>query len=137
MQRTKLGISVGLLGAGAYFCGLLGWYVPLVLIAGYVLLVEENQWLRKTSVKAVIVTMFFALLSVLIGLIPDCISTVSSVFGIFGGSFSIGFLTKLVAALQNILSLIRIVVLAIMGFKALTQGNIAFSPADKLSDKHM
>ena len=39
--KTKLGISLGLLGAALYFMGLMG-ITPLVLLAGYVLLFEEN-----------------------------------------------------------------------------------------------
>ena len=51
MQKTRLGISVGLLGAAIYFMGLFSGYLLAVLLAGYVLLFEENSWLRKNAVK--------------------------------------------------------------------------------------
>ena len=44
MQKTKLGISVGLLGAAIYFMGLFGGYLVAVLLAGYILMFEENEW---------------------------------------------------------------------------------------------
>lgn len=53
MQKTKLGISVGLLGAIIYFTSLFGSsYLIAILLCGYILLVEDNPWLRKTSVKS-------------------------------------------------------------------------------------
>ena len=50
MQKTRLGISVGMLGAAIYLTGLFSGYVVAVLMAGYVLLFEENSWLRRSAV---------------------------------------------------------------------------------------
>ena len=61
MQKTKLGISVGLLGAAVYFCGVLS-LLALIIVAGYILLVEENIWLRKSAVKAVVIYVSFAII---------------------------------------------------------------------------
>ena len=43
MQKTRLGISVGLLGAGVCFLGLVGGYLVTAILAGYILLFEENE----------------------------------------------------------------------------------------------
>lgn len=59
MQKAKLGISVGLLGAAIYLTALSGSLLGLLVLAGYVLLVEDNQWLRLSAVKAVAVYLFF------------------------------------------------------------------------------
>ena len=53
MEKSKLGISVGLLAALLYFLGLLSGYLVTVLVAGYILVAESNLWLRKSAVKAV------------------------------------------------------------------------------------
>lgn len=45
MQKTRLGISVGMLGAAIYLTGLFSGYLVVVLMVGYVLLFEENSWL--------------------------------------------------------------------------------------------
>ena len=50
MQKSKLGISVGLLGALIYFAGLINPLAMIVLV-GYVLLKEENPWLRKAQLR--------------------------------------------------------------------------------------
>ena len=53
MQKTKIGISVGVMGAVMYFASLFGGYIPMLLLAGYIFLKEENIWLRKAAFKAV------------------------------------------------------------------------------------
>ena len=50
-MKTKLGISVGILAAATYLAALIG-ITPLLLVAGYILIVEENDFLKKTAVKA-------------------------------------------------------------------------------------
>lgn len=46
MEKSKLGISIGLLGALVYFMGLLNT-TALIIIAGYILLFEQNGWLKN------------------------------------------------------------------------------------------
>ena len=59
MQKTRLGISVGLLGAATYFAGLFSGLLAALLLAGYVLMFEENEWLRRSVVKAITLTILF------------------------------------------------------------------------------
>ena len=59
MQKTKLGISVGLLGAIFFFAGFFGGYLVTILMAGYILLVEDNAWLERVTVKGVVLMLFF------------------------------------------------------------------------------
>ena len=47
MQKTKIGISVGVMGAVMYFASLFGGYIPMLLLAGYIFLREENIWLSR------------------------------------------------------------------------------------------
>ena len=82
MEKTKLGVSVGLVGAAAFFCALFGGYTPTLLVAGYVLLFEENVWLKKTCVKAVALMMSISVLVTGIGLIPDLFGWLSDFLGL-------------------------------------------------------
>ena len=137
MQKTRFGITVGLLGAAIYFMGLFGGYLVTALLAAYVLLFEENQWLKKNAVKSIAIMILFSLLSVLVHLIPNAISFIDDVIGIFGGSFYIGFISKLANAVTSALNLIETVLFIALGIKALNQGNIAVPVVDKLIDKYM
>ena len=60
MQKTRLGISAALLGAVVCFSGLFSGYLLVFLLTAYILLMEENVWLKKTAVKTVAVLMVFS-----------------------------------------------------------------------------
>ena len=81
MQKAKLGISVGLLGAAIYLTALSGSLLGLLVLAGYVLLVEDNQWLRLSAVKAVAVYLFFTFVIQAVGYVPDVLGIISEYVG--------------------------------------------------------
>lgn len=137
MQKTKLGISVGLLGAAIYFSGLFNGLLLIVILSGYVLLAEDNEWLRRTSVKAVVLMIVFSLAFSIVGLIPDAIGLISSLVGIFGGSFSIPFITSIVEFINNGLELIKIILFIVLGIKSLNQGTIVIPFIDNIISKYM
>lgn len=137
MQKTKLGISVGLLGALLYFSGLFSGYVITIIIAGYVLLVEENAWIRKTSVKAVALMVAFSVISAVVGLIPNAIGLINDVCNIFGGYFSIAIISDIVALIQSVIVIAEKLVFLALGIKAFSQGTIRIPMVDDLVNKHM
>ena len=137
MQKTRLGISVGLLGAAIYFMGLFSGYLLAVLLAGYVLLFEENSWLRKNAVKAMSVMAVFSLLITVLNLVPNAIGFINDVVSIFGGSFSVAFLSNLISAAVAALNIIEKLLIIGLGVKALTQGTIAVPVVDNLINKYM
>ena len=96
---------------------------------------EENVWLKKTAVKTVAVLMVFSLLNAVLGLIPDLISVISSIFNIFNGSFSIRILSSIISAARSVLGFLETLLLLGLGFKALNQGTIKIPMIDKLVDK--
>lgn len=135
MQKTKLGVTVALFGAAIYFISLFGGYVPVIILGGYVLLMEENVWLKKAAVKSVAVLTMFALFSSLLNLIPGVISFVDDIFNIFGGYFTIGVVSAIVNMLTSALSLLRTLLFILLGLKALNQGDISVPGIDKLVNK--
>lgn len=137
MQKTKLGVSVGLLGAAVYFSGLFGEYIPAILIAGYVLLFEENEWLKKACVKAVAVMMSISVVIALLGLIPDCLGWISSLLSIFEVYFSASIVNSIINVITDALSIIRTVLLLVLGVKALNQATINVPVVDNLVNKYM
>lgn len=137
MQKTKLGISVAVMGAAMYFMGLFSGYFAVVVLAGYVLLMEENEWLKKTAVKVLTLMIAFSLLSALIGLIPDLISFINDICNIFDGTFSIPVISKIIYMLRSGLSLVETVLFLFLGLKALHQGTVKVPVVDKLVNKSM
>ena len=117
MQKTKLGVSVAVLGAAMYLLGLVGGYIPTLLMAGYVLLFEENSWLKKAAVKVLAVMLCFSFAGVVLGLLPSAVGVLNATLGVFG-----------VGGIQSVL-------LILLTIKALTQGTVAVPVVDELVDK--
>lgn len=137
MQKTKLGVSVGLLGAAVYFtCLFSGYLVPFIL-TGYILLHEDNAWLKKSAVQAVALMTSFSFLTVVIRLTPDAIGFIGSIFAVFGGSFHLSVISSLIAVVLNALSIIETVLFVILGVKALDQGSVSIPIVDDLINKYM
>jgi hypothetical protein len=137
MQKTRLGISVGLLGAAIYLTGLFSGYLVAVLLTGYVLLFEENEWLKRSAVKAVSLMAFFSFITVLVNLIPNVINCISYVASMFGSAFYARFISNLVSAVTSAIDIIEKILFIGLGIKALNQGTIAVPVVDKLISKYM
>ena len=95
MQKTKLGISVELLGASICLTALFGGLTPTILLAGYVLLMEKDEWLRRCAVKALAVLLMIAFGITVVGLIPDLLSWISSIVRVFKGNFDYSFISSI------------------------------------------
>ena len=136
-MKTKLGISIGLLGAAVYFVALFNGYVALTLIAGYILLFEEDAWLKKSAVKAFVILTLATLFSALIGFIPDIINLIDHLIGIFNQNFSIRPISSLISFVDTAIIIARKVLLLLLGLQALTRNSTPIGPIDKIVDEHM
>lgn len=137
MQKTKLGISVPLLGAAICFAAVFGGYVASIILAGYVLIREEDPWLRKTGVKAVAVLMLFAFISTIIGFIPEGVSIINNLCNIFDTTFEAAKLSQIVYLIKGVINLIENIVLIVMGCKALKYTDMNVAIVDKIVDNNM
>lgn len=86
MQKTKLGITISGLAAAIYLTCLFGGYIPAIILTGYVLMVEENEWLRRNAVKAIVLMMIFSVFIYGINLIPNVINCFEDMARAFGVS---------------------------------------------------
>lgn len=137
MEKTKLGVSVGLVGAAAFFCALFGGYTPALLVAGYVLLFEENTWLKKTCVKAIALMMAISVLVTGIGLIPDLFRWISDLLGLIHLNISFSMIYSIVNLLTDAIYIVKVLFFLMLGLKALKQENFTISFIDNLVDKYM
>ena len=138
MEKTKLGISQGMLGAVVYFSAALLGYISLFLIGGYILLVEKTEWLKKCVVKAVVLMLLYSLISTVIGIVPQIFSFGSGDDSLFGtyylyltGAYSIA------AVILVVLNLARIGLFIVLGVKALNGKTIRIPVVDRMIDAYM
>lgn len=136
-MKTKLGISVAMFAAGTYLLGLFSGYLALLLIAGYVLICETDEWLKKAVIKALVVTVAFSLVSAIIGFIPNAISLVDGLVGIFGGNFSILFISRIISFINTLLSVFEKLLMLALAFLALDGKTIKLPVIDDFIEKHM
>ena len=136
MEKTKLGVSVGLLGA--FVCAVIGFggYVAAAIAVGYVLLFEQNEWLRRTAVKAAATLVVYGFLIVAIGLIPDAISWVSSIINLVSDGMHFEFLTKIFRVITDCIGIFRDLLFVCLIFKALNQGTISVPVVEGIVKKY-
>lgn len=136
-MKTKLGISVGALGALAYFASLFAGYFPLLLVAGYILIAEGDEWLRRMAVKAVAFTVAMSLLSFAVSLVPYLFNVINDVLALFDEYFYPEIISDIVSLLHTVISVAESVVLAILGIKAFSKSTIYIPVVDSLVNKIM
>ena len=136
MQKTKLGLSVGLVGMGMFLICFFGGYAAAVILAGYILLFEENMWLKKATVKGIVLLVTFSLLSALIGFIPDIIRLISGFSVLFNGDpVYAEVISKIVNVIDIILEIAEKALFIILGVYALKQRTLKIPVIDPLIDK--
>ena len=135
MQKTKLGISVGILGAAVYLSGMVN-VMALVILAGYVLLMEENEWLRKAAVKAVAIVLGFVVLNGCLGLIDSVLSVINYMIGWFGILFTLQIPLNIGTIISYAFGFAENALLILLGISALSQGSVKVEIIDKLVAKH-
>lgn len=135
MQKTHLGISVGLLGFIMCLIGLAG-FTPMLLLGGYILLFESNEWLKKLTIKVFVIELFVYLVTLIIGLIPDAITFIGNVAGIFGSYFTLSRVANATSAITSVIGILEVVILVVMAIKSLNQGSLRFGFIEKFVQKH-
>lgn len=135
MQKTKLGVKIGTLSAVVYFTAMFGGYIPLFLLVGYILLKEENDWLKRVCYKAVAIMIVSALLVSLIGLIPSALSIISSFVSLFNGYFSYAVVSSIVNILMSIVNFVVDIIFLALGIKAYKMQDVKIAKIDKMIEE--
>lgn len=137
MLKTKLGVSIALVGAAMYFLGAYS-FIPAVLLAGYVLIAEQNEWLKRQAAKMIGVVLLFGTLSIAVSWLDDIMSVLNIIVHWFDkGAGYLSIPANLTSLCQYILSLAKEIFLIVMGFMALGMKNMKLGVIDKLLDKFM
>lgn len=137
MEKAKLGISVGLVGAILYCLGLFGGALVTIAAVAYVLIFEENEWLKKTAVKVVVLMFLFPVAQMLIGIIPDLVGIFDDILNIFKVVVNLSVVYSIENLFRGLINIAEYVIFAILGVMAFSQKTIKIPLIDSLIDKHM
>ena len=146
-QMTGIGVTVSLFAALIYWSGLIETMpVITVLLAGYVLLKEKDQWLRAVALKAITIIVCFALLLGFVDLLTYFKDTMMHIINMLLTTITTGegarqvtgdFFTELLDILRNIILFIKDLYLILCGFMALQYKNMRVPVVDDLVNRHI
>ena len=139
MKKTKLGISVGLMGAIVAMLGLVGGYVITVIVVGYILWKEEDMWLKKQGVRTLLLMLVFSAFSTLLNLFPEVMEFVRRLLELFDGYAPRyeSWFDNLLSILRYAADIIKVIVFALLAWKGLSMKSLNISALEKGIEKHM
>lgn len=137
MEKTKLNIPVALVAAAACFLGLYGGYVITGILVGYVLLKEEDAWLKKVCARVLVLMLAFSLANTALNLLPNLLEILYSFLRIFNVNFYLDFIHSFFNVLYQILSLVKTILFVLMGIAALMNKRFSFPVIDPFLEKHL
>ena len=135
MKKTKLGLSVAIMGAIVYLTALFGGFTPLLLVAGYILIVEDNADLKKTAVTALMILLTFSAVNFVIGLLPDVQTILLSLLNIFGiNDIYLPFINNIANFLYSVVGLLGELVFIFLAGLSILKKPLKLPFIDKLFD---
>ena len=133
---TLLGISVGLMAMLIYFSGVLS-SVVLILVAGYVLLKEEDRWLRAVAAKAILIVCIFGAISAVITMSENGILGVNYLAMMIGTDLDQIAVQNFFSFLNGIALFIRDLILLGAGIRALRYDNLRVGFIDRMINQNI
>lgn len=135
MEKSKLGISVCLLGAFTFLTGYLG-VVPMIIVAGYILLKEDSKSLKKIAVGTIALSLALTALGLCIGVL-DNIFSMFNLGGWMYGTVMYKITNGFITVLHTIVYLAEKIVFGLLALFALLGKEVKIPLIDKFVEKHL
>ena len=137
MEKSKLGIPLNLFAAMLFFLGAAGSILAVLIAAGYVLVFEENELLKRAAVKAIIIFVFMAILMSLISLLitfSSYIINAANAYLVYNSiSIPSNYILQFVSlGVNHIIRIAEIIIYILLGFRAYKVIDIKIGVIDKL-----
>lgn len=133
MEKSKLGISIPLTGALIFFLVFVSDLVA-ILLAAFVLLYEDNEWLKKSAIKMISVIIVSGMFLVFFDTIDDVFSILDIAFGWI---INIDVPFELDRIGSYVVYAAEKLLLLSFGLKALSMGTIKAKFFDRIINNHM
>ena len=119
MERSRIGLSIPLFSALVYICAMFG-FMPLVIFAGYILIIEQNKTLKYHAIRSML---FLGILTIINQLVASG-NNVFDIFNTFIGftqtTFRLGYPLGLGRIIDNCVSIVRqigLIYMALMAYR--------------------
>ncbi len=137
MEKSKLGISLSLLGALAYFAAVFSGIFPLLVLLAYVFLREEDAYLKKNVLRALLLYIIFSVLINLVKLIPGGFAFLDEFFNAFYWNTQSFFLIRMVGSIADALKLLQTLLFILLGIATAAGKQFKIPFVDAQIDKHI
>ncbi len=136
MLKTRLGLPANVVAAVMYLVALFGggYLAPLVL-AGYILLFEDLNFVRRAAVKSIALLLAVSVINFIVYLIPSFVDMLQDLLWIFGEGFDASILDRLCTFTMDIVYLGEKALFVLLSVLALFRKSIDIKPLNNLADK--
>lgn len=135
MNKTKLGITTGMLAAILFLLGLTN-FIVMALVAGYILIVESDEKLRKNAMKAILFVLGIIVIETFISVINSGFGAINSLGRMFSDEAgALRFPLNLDTFILQILSIIKQAGLLVFAYKARKGDEVNVPVIDNLVEK--
>lgn len=136
MLKTRLGLPANIVAAVMYLVALFGggYLAPLVL-AGYILLFEDLNFVRRAAVKSIALLLAVSLINFVVYLIPSFVEMIQHMLWIFDENIDFSTLNNLCRFTMDLVYLAEKAMFVVLGVMALFRKSIDIKPLNKLADK--
>lgn len=144
MNKTKLGISNCMVAGIIFLLALITSFYstavifawPFVLLVAYVLLKEDDLWLKASAVKAVLVVLLFILVPILFSFINDIIDFINFFLSIAEAT-PVHDGWGIISFLEMLFDIVEKVFLLILSFLAFKGKTVKLPVIDNMIRKHL
>ena len=115
MKRSKIGLEKRVLGALIFLMAALGGYPSMLLLAGYIFLVEKDYDLCGDVLQSFFITISYSIIKMFVEYIPMIISWFVVLFSLEVDAIDISYYCR---TISQIIEFVRIIVLLKTAFDA-------------------
>lgn len=143
MNKTKLGVSTNLMAAIVFLLAIVTRFVSndmslalaFVVVAAYILLKEDDLWLKSCVVKAVLILLVFWLVPFFFSFVTDLFQFLN--FFLKFADFTLWDKFGIMAFIQNIVFVFEKIFLLILAIKAFSGKTVKIPVIDNMVAKHL
>ena len=136
MQKTRFGLSANSFAALAFLAGIVSPLITLVM-AGAVLLTEENDWLKRMVWKALAFVILMSMAAYSIEMINTALDSINGLLSYVDASFDASKVKIFVNLCASIVRVLEVIFLILFAKKAYAGQYVKLPVGDNIVEKNV
>ena len=135
MNKTKFGLSANAYAGLAFLAGIISPLITLIM-AGAVLLTEDNDWLKRMVLKAVTVVIIIGIASFSIDMINTALNCINGLLSYVDATFQTAKVMTFISLCADIIRVLEVIFLLIFAKKAFAGQYVKLPFGDGIVEKN-